>query len=107
MSNKLINWTAWALIDGVAAPAAITTQRGLGTLVDTGVGDWSVTLDQGIDATLCACVMQPITTNLRQTTIVHTSDTVKQLLASTGAAGVDVAADTIFNVMFGGVYPVN
>lgn len=102
-----IIWSAWALIDGVAAPAAITTARGLGGLVDTGVGDWTVVLTQGIDAIFCACFMQPITTNLIQTTIVHTTDNNKQLLASTGAAGVDVAADTIFNVCFGTVYPVN
>lgn len=102
-ASKILQWIAWAFVDG--ATPALTTARGCGGFVDNGVGDYQLELSHGIDATMGIMMATPITTALRQMTCVHTTDVSKQMLATTGAAGVDVAADTVFNVLFGSVYP--
>lgn len=75
---------------------AITTARGC-TATKTGVGDYNVTLDRGADVTQCAAVGVNATAD-QSIYVVHTSDTVKQVLIRT-IAGVPAAADGNFDFL--------
>lgn len=72
-------------------------------IADTGTGDISVTMSQGVDATECAIVCTPraaqAASGLTSIGVVHTSDTVKQFtIVQEGAAGAASArADVNFD----------
>lgn len=73
---------------GAAAGAAAAYGEKGGAMTRTGVGDYNITLDRGLDTTECVVLVTSLTTGERSVRIVHTSDTVKQVLLQTnlGAA---------------------
>jgi len=65
-------------------------------VVRNGAGDYSITLNQNYPAALSAFTIGPRTANSTdRQTIVHTSDTVKQLLTDLIAAATDQDCDVI------------
>jgi hypothetical protein len=79
-----------------ATPPVLTGgSRGF-TVVRNGVGDYTATLDEAVDATECVIFVQ-VGTSLLIARVVHTSDTAKQVLVVTAAAG--AATDSIVDFM--------
>ena len=85
-----------AFIKCTGGTFAITAQRGC-TASKTGTGDYNVTLDRGADETQC-CVAPIVRSADVAAYVVHTSDTVKQILLRS-ISGTPAAADGNFEVM--------
>lgn len=86
-------------IDGTVAGAPLLQNDGVvDTTVDNGVGDWTVNLnpDRAIDATECIALITTRESAASMVTLVHTSDTAKQLLAFDNLGG---AQDAILDVL--------
>ncbi len=77
-------------------PVLDSGSRGF-TVVRNGAGDWSMTLDEAVDEQECVILIQ-VGTTLLIARPVHTSDTVKQILVITVAAG-NAATDSIVDVV--------
>ena len=82
---------------GSSADGTLTWGAGA-TTSKTGAGDYNLTLDHGADATQCAILITPRTATVAFAQVVHTSDTVKQILL-VDAAGAPVASSFDFLVI--------
>ena len=77
-------------------PVLDSGSRGF-TVIRNGAGDWSITLDEACDEQECV-VLVTLGTTLLIARVVHTSDTVKQILVITVAAG-NAATDSIVDIV--------
>lgn len=84
---------------GAVASAGGTAIWGAGAVPSkTGAGDFNLTLDQGCDSTQCSVHATARSATFAVATVVHTSDTVKQVLIW-DAAGAALDADFDYEII--------
>lgn len=93
ISNSL-----WAMcaVDAKVGPTYFFNRGFAATITRNGAGDYSLTLDQGLDSTQCSVHITPRQSPGAIVACVHTSDEIKQILLF-DAAG--MAADIDFDVV--------
>ena len=87
---------AMCAVDAGAVPAYVFNRGFAAAITRNGAGDYSLTLDQGIDSTQSSIHVTPRESPGAIVTAVHTSDTSKQILLF-DAAG--MATDIDFDVL--------